>query len=681
MTTDQATLRARELVGRMTLEEVVSQLSTEAQAIPRLGLPMYGWWNEALHGVARAGAATVFPQAIGLAAMFDEERQKKVGEIIATEGRAKYNMYRAANERGCTRGVTYWSPNVNIFRDPRWGRGHETYGEDPFLTSRLGVAFVKGVQGDGKYLKGAACAKHFCVHSGPEPIRHEFNAVASKKDMAETYLPAFEALVKEAKVEAVMGAYNRVNGEACCGSSALLTDLLRKKWGFTGHVVSDCLAVQDMHLHHKVTNTDTESAALAIKSGCDINCGNMYKRLMLSWQEGLVTEEEIREACVHAMATRFRLGMFDDDCEYDQIPYSVNECPEHGKEALEDARRSMVLLKNDGILPIDPKKVNTVAVIGPNSDSVACLEGNYNGTASEYVTFVEGVRRVLGEDKRILHCRGCHLYKGESVSAEAVAMAKASDVVLLCLGLDATLEGEEGDAYNAFAGGDKVNLELPAVQQLLLRKIVETGKPVVVLLAAGSALNVNLGNAVLDTWYPGQSGGLAAAEIVFGKVSPSGKLPLTFYEKIEDCPPFTDYSMKERTYRYFTGKPRYPFGYGMSYAEFEYSDAKLEGDLISAAVKNVSAVEAEEVAQVYVRVKGSKWAPVNHSLCGFKRVHLKPGESCRVEIRVPERAFMVVNDDGEFVKDGTGYTFFIGGGQPDERTFELTGKKPLAIEI
>lgn len=679
MVIDEATRRARELVDKMTLEEVVTQMNQDAAAVERLGIPQYGWWNEALHGVARAGAATVFPQAIGLAAMFDTKRQKRVGEIIATEGRAKYNMFRKAGERFCNRGITYWSPNVNIFRDPRWGRGHETYGEDPFLTSRLGVAYVQGLQGDGKYLKGAACAKHFCVHSGPEPIRHSFNAVVSKKDMAETYLPAFEALVKEAHVESVMGAYNRVNGEPACGSKTLLTDLLREKWGFTGHVVSDCLAITDIHLNHKYTDNALESAALAIKSGCDLNCGNMYPKLLLSYEAGLVSEEEIRTACVHTMATRFRLGMFDSDCEYDSIPYSMNEAPEHGREALEDARRSMVLLKNDGILPLDPAKIKTVAVIGPNSNSVACLEGNYNGTASEYITFVQGVRKVLGDDARVLHCNGCHMYKETGISNEALAMAREADVVILCLGLDATLEGEEGDAFNAFAGGDKIDLELPASQKDLLEKMEQTGTPVVVLLSAGSAINVHGGRAVLDTWYPGQSGGLAAAEILFGKVSPSGRLPLTFYEDISDCPPFTDYDMTNRTYRYFTGTPRYPFGYGLSYAAFDYSDAVYADGCVTVNVTNTSDRDAEEVVQVYVK-NASPFAPLNPVLCGFERIAVPAGKTVRVKVALGDRTFMVVNDEGEFIPGGDA-TLYVGGCQPDARSAELTGNRPIEISI
>lgn len=681
MAVDIFAQRARELVDKMTLEEVATQMWQDAVAIERLDLPAYGWWNESLHGVARSGAATVFPQAIGLAAMFDEDRQKRIGEIIATEGRAKFNMYKAAGLRdGGNKGVTYWAPNINIFRDPRWGRGHETYGEDPYLTSRLGVAYVKGIQGDGKYLKGAACAKHFCVHSGPEPIRHSFDAVVNKKDMNETYLPAFEALVKEAHVESVMGAYNRVNGVPACASKELLVDLLRDKWGFTGHVVSDCLAITDIHLNHKYTDTDLESAAVACKNGCDLNCGNMFRKLALAVQAGLITEEEVRTACAHAMATRFRLGMFDDDCEYDKIPYDVNECPEHRKEALEASRRSMVLLKNDGILPLDPKKIKTVAVIGPNSNSQICLEGNYNGTASEYITFVEGVRKVLGDDVTVLHTRGCHIYQENTVSAESIAMAKAADVVILCLGLDSTLEGEEGDAFNAFAGGDKVDLELPPVQKELLAKIEATGTPVVVLLAAGSAINVPGGRAVLDTWYPGQSGGQAAAEILFGKVSPSGKLPLTFYEDIKDCPDFKDYSMKERTYRYFTGTPRYPFGFGLSYANFEYGDTAYDNGFVTVNVKNTSGMDADEVVQVYCR-NDSEFAPVNPVLVGFKRVFVKAGKTVRVTVKLSERAFKVVNNDGEWVEAGGESVLYVGGSQPDKRSVELLGKAPLEIKV
>jgi len=575
--------QAQSIVSQMTLEEKASQLRYDAPAIPRLGIPAYNWWNEVLHGVARAGTATVFPQAIGLAAMFDTEGLHEIAEIIAIEGRAKYNAQSAHGDRDIYKGLTFWSPNINIFRDPRWGRGHETYGEDPYLTARLGVAFVKGIQGDGKYLKGAACAKHFAVHSGPEALRHQFDAVASPKDMRETYLPAFEALVKEARVEAVMGAYNRVNGEPACGSKTLLKDILRDEWGFEGYVVSDCWAIRDFHTNHHVTDTAPESAALALKNGCDLNCGNTYLHMMQAYQEGLVTQDQITLAATRLMATRYRLGLFDENCKYNAISYLENDTDVSNQKALEAAQKSMVLLKNDGLLPLDISRLSTVAVIGPNADSQACLEGNYSGSSSRYVTFLNGIRAALKGKARVLYSQGCHLHKDRMSNlslpddrlAEAVTVAEQADVVILCLGLDATIEGEEGDTGNQYFSGDKTDLELPLSQRRLLESVLKTGKPIVTLVAAGSALRVEDGNAILYAWYPGQAGGTAAADILFGKVSPSGRLPLTFYRSVEDLPDFTDYAMAGRTYRYFTGTPLYPFGYGLSYTRFVYEKAVL----------------------------------------------------------------------------------------------------------
>jgi len=620
---EAARARARELVARMALEEKASQLRYDAPAIPRLGIPAYNWWNEALHGVARAGTATVFPQAIGLAAIFDEGFQKRVAEAIAGEGRAKYNMRVRRGDRGIYKGLTFWSPNVNIFRDPRWGRGHETYGEDPYLTSRLGVAFVKGLQGEGAHLKAAACAKHFAVHSGPEALRHEFDARPSEKDLRETYLPAFEALVKEAEVEAVMGAYNRVNGEPACGSKRLLVDILRGEWGFQGHVVSDCWAIRDFHTHHMVTSTAPESAALALQMGCDLNCGVTYLHLLQAHQDGLVTEEQITTACERLMTTRFLLGILGGGSEYDAIGYEPCDSGENAELALEAALRSMVLLKNDGVLPLDLKMLKTVAVIGPNADSVPALEGNYSGTSSRYVTFLEGIREACeAEGVRVLYAEGCHLFRDrvQPLAApddrlqEAVACAEAADAVFLCVGLDATLEGEEGDAGNAFASGDKTSLELPESQRRLIEEVVKAGKPVVTVVAAGSSVRVEEGDAILLAWYPGQAGGRALSDIAFGKVSPSGKLPVTFYRTLSDLPPFEDYSMAGRTYRYFRGEPLYPFGYGLTYSRFELSEPRFEGEKLSITVRNAGDRDAEEVVQVYVQPLECPFAPPNPSL-------------------------------------------------------------------
>ena len=480
----EARVLAERLVAQMTLEEKASQLRYNAPAIERLGIPEYNWWNEALHGVARAGTATVFPQAIGLAAVFDEAFHQKIADTVATEARAKYNAQRAHGDRDIYKGLTFWSPNINIFRDPRWGRGHETLGEDPYLTSRMGTAYIKGLQGDGEYMKTAACAKHFCVHSGPEAIRHEFDAVATPKDMEETYLPAFESAVREGHVEAVMGAYNRVNGEPACGSKTLLTDILRDKWGFEGHVTSDCWAIMDFHMYHHVTDTAPESAALALKSGCDLNCGEVYLHLLEALQEGLITEDDITEAAVRLFTTRYLLGMFADDCAWDAIGYEQNDTDEHDALAQAAAEKSMVLLKNDGILPLDPEKIHSVAVIGPNAESIRALIGNYHGTSSRYVTLLDGIRSYCREHGiRVFYSEGCPLVndKAEGLAkqddrfSEAVACAEMADVVIACVGLDETLEGEQGDASNYSASGDKISLELPEPQVRLMEILEKTG--------------------------------------------------------------------------------------------------------------------------------------------------------------------------------------------------------------
>ncbi len=681
--------QAQNIVSQMTLEEKASQLRYVAPAIPRLGISAYNWWNEALHGVARAGTATVFPQAIGLAAMFDTEGLQEIASIIATEGRAKFNAQSVHGDRDIYKGLTFWSPNINIFRDPRWGRGHETYGEDPYLTARLGVAFVKGLQGNGKYLRGAACAKHFAVHSGPEALRHKFDAVASPKDMRETYLPAFEALVKEAKVEAVMGAYNRVNGEPACGSKTLLKDILRDEWGFEGHVVSDCWAIRDFHTQHHVTDTAPESAALAIKNGCDLNCGNTYLHLMQAYQEGLVTEDQITLAAARLMATRIKLGLFDEDCEFDTISYLECDTDAHDQKALEAAHRSMVLLKNDGLLPLDLNKLSTVAVIGPNADSQACLEGNYNGTSSRYVTFLEGIRTACKGKTRVLYSQGCHLHKDRMSGlsqpddrlAEAVAVTEQADVVILCLGLDATIEGEEGDTGNQYFSGDKNDLELPLSQRKLLEAVLKTGKPVVTLVAAGSALRVEEGNAILYAWYPGQAGGTAAADILTGKVSPSGRLPLTFYRSVTELPEFTDYSMKDRTYRYFKGTPLYPFGYGLSYTRFVYEKADLHGDVLSVTLRNAGDMDGDEVVQVYIHAVDSAYKTPNPKLCAFKRVHLKAGETKTVSLQLSDDAFDVIDEYGGKVTGGSQFSLTAGGCQPDRKSINLLGSSPVRTQI
>lgn len=699
ITHEEALERAREIVGKMTLQEKAEQLTYNAAANERLNIPRYNWWNEGLHGVARAGTATVFPQAIGLAAIFDDEFLEKVAEVVSTEARSKYNEFSKNDDRDIYKGITLWSPNVNIFRDPRWGRGQETYGEDPYLTSRLGVAFVKGLQGEGKYLKTAACAKHFAVHSGPEGVRHEFNAVTNNKDLYETYLPAFEACVKEADVESVMGAYNRTNGEPCCGSKTLLVDILRGKWSFKGHVVSDCWAIVDFHMNHKVTSTATQSAALAIKNGCDLNCGNVYLQMMLAYKEGLVSEEDITRATERLMATRIRLGMFNDDCEYDEITYEVNDCKEHNKLSLEAARKSMVLLKNDGILPLDKSKIKSIAVIGPNADSKIMLSGNYYGTASKYTTILEGIHDEVGEDVRVYYSEGCHLYKdkvgGLSLPndrlSEAISVAKRADVAILCLGLDSTIEGEQGDTGNSEAAGDKSDLNLPGKQQELLESVIATGTPVIVVLGTGSALTLNDADekcaAILNAWYPGSHGGKAVAEILFGKVSPSGKLPVTFYKGTENLPDFEDYSMENRTYRYMKEESLYSFGYGLTYSNVEISNLKVNNSTgiydidISVDIKNIGDYDIEEVVQCYIKDLESKYAVKNCSLASFKRVSLKVGEVKIVKLRLNKKAFEVVDYDGERIIDSKRFKLFVGVSQPDIRSVELLKISPIEHEL
>ena len=690
--------RAEDLVSRMTVEEKASQLRFRAPAIPRLGVPEYNWWNEALHGVARAGAATVFPQAIGLAAIFDDQYLKEVAEIISTEARAKYNENIRKNDRKIYKGLTFWSPNVNIFRDPRWGRGHETYGEDPYLTSRLGVAFVKGLQGEGKHMKAAACAKHFAVHSGPENLRHEFNAKVSKKDLYETYLPAFEACVKEGKVESVMGAYNRTLDEPCCGSKLLIEDILRGKWHFKGHFVSDCGAIQDFHTHHMVTKTAPESAALALQHGCDVNCGEMYHHLMQALDDGLITEEQITASAVRLMTTRMKLGMFDSDCEYDKIPYEVNDSKEHNLKSLDAARKSMVLLKNNGVLPLDKDNVKTIAVIGPNADNQVMLEGNYSGKASRYVTILEGIQNAVNEDTRVYYTKGCHLYldmvedQTRDFFEEAVSMAERSDAVVLCLGLDSTIEGEEGDPHNPYAAGDKKDLNLPGLQQELLEIVTKVGKPTILVLGTGSAMAVTWADehcdAVLQAWYPGSQGGTAVADLLFGAVSPSGKLPVTFYKDTADLPEFTDYAMKNRTYRYFTGEPLYPFGYGLTYSKVEVSDLKAPEQIqageavpVTVTLKNSGDYAVEEVVQIYVKDLESPYAVINHSLAAFQRIALAPGESKTVTLSVSPSSLEAVDEEGCRRLDSERFTLWAGISQPDQRSEALTGQKPLRFTL
>ena len=683
--------RAEDLADKMTFEEQVPQLSYGAPAVERLGVPAYNWWNEGLHGVARSGTATMFPQAIGLAAMFDDKLLGKVAKIIATEARAKYNASSKKGDRDIYKGLTLWSPNINIFRDPRWGRGHETYGEDPYLTTKLGVSFVKNLQGDGKYMLAAGCAKHFAAHSGPEALRHEFNTIASKKDLAETYLPAFEALVKEAKVEGVMGAYTRLNGDPTCASPFLMGKL--KEWGFDGYFVSDCWAIRDFHESHRVTKTPTESAAKALNAGCDLNCGNTYVHLLAAEKEGLVSKETIRNAVVRLMRTRMRLGLFEEHTEFDDIPYDVVACDEHRKVSLECAEKSMVLLKNNGMLPLKKESLKSIAVIGPNSDSIDALRGNYYGTSAAPKTFLEGIREEAGSDIRVYYAEGASLDKdriqplaqAEDGIAEALILGEMADAIVLCVGLDATLEGEQGDTGNAFDSGDKRDLLLPEGQRVLIEKVLALGKPTVVVLAAGSSINplADKADALIQAWYPGELGGTALANILFGKVSPSGKLPLTFYESIDKIPDFADYSMKGRTYRYTRENILYPFGYGLTYSKIEVTDCvydPAEG-IATVSVQNKGDVDTEDVVQLYIRNTTSAFANPYPRLCGFKRVAIPAGGETMVQIKIDDSAFDVVNDEGEVIRDGNTFDLFAGVSQPDEKSKELTGSSCIRVSV
>jgi beta-glucosidase len=827
--TDQ---RVDDLVARMTLEEKVGQMMNAAPAIPRLGVPEYNWWNECLHGVARAGLATVFPQAIGLGAAWDEDMQFRMSDAISDEARAKHHDFVRKGHRLIYQGLTFWSPNINIFRDPRWGRGQETYGEDPYLTGRLAVQFIKGLQGDDpKYFKTIATVKHFAVHSGPEPERHFFDAQADERDFRETYLPQFEMGIKEGKAYSVMCAYNRYHGEACCGSSRLLTTILRNEWKFKGYVVSDCGAIDDIYQRHKIVATPEEAGSLAVKAGCDLECATTYAHLVDAVRKNIITEKEIDVAVKRLFTARFRLGMFDppEKVKYTKIPYSVVDSREHRQLALEAARKSIVLLKNqDNLLPLK-KDLKTLAVIGPNADQWQMLLGNYNGLPSKAVTPLEGIREKTGNGTRILYAPGCELAEGlpnfervpaaalshgaekglqadyynnrefsgailfsaveaqlddnwnedaprkdmndddfgvkyngditpdqtglyqlgiittckvklylddslvaftsyhfrdeyndprlrksnsirleagkkyklrveagesygdarvqlvwsrqgtntrEELRQEALAAARQADAVVLCMGLSARLEGEEMDVnIDGFKGGDRTNLDLPKVQEDLIREIAALGKPVVLVLLNGSALSINWEDqhipAILEAWYPGQAAGQAIADVLFGDYNPAGRLPLTFYKDVKDLPAFGDYTMAGRTYRYFKGEPLYPFGYGLSYTRFQYSNLQIaktarSGDTVRVTVnvKNTGGREGDEVAQLYVSDKNAPVPVPIRSLRGFKRIHLRPGEEKTLHFAIAPDAFTVIDDKMQKVALPGQFDIAIGGGQP-----------------
>jgi beta-glucosidase len=680
--------RVADLVSRMTLDEKITQMRYTAPAIERLGIPEYNWWNECLHGVGRAGIATVFPQAIGLAAMWDADLMAEVAEAISEEARAIHHEAVRNGNRGQYFGLTFWTPNINIFRDPRWGRGQETYGEDPYLTARLGVVFVRGLQGSNPtYLKIAACAKHFAVHSGPENERHTFDAVVSERDLWDTYLPAFEALVREADVESVMGAYNRTNGEPCCASPRLLRDILRNTWGFTGHVVSDCWALDDIHLHHKVAGTAAESSALAVNAGCDLECGCTFDALPEAVQRGLVSEETINASVSRLMATRIKLGMFDpeDRVPYASIPHSANDSVKHRALAIRAAQKSIVLLKNDNLLPLAPA-LKHIAVIGPNADEPSVLLGNYNGTPSRSVTPLQGIRARMPEAE-VLYAKGSPVIQDDTSGYEdALRIAARADVVIFVGGLSQALEGEEGQHESVPEGevsqGDRVHIELPRVQEELLKQLHALNKPVVLVLLNGSAVAVPWADAnipaILTAWYPGEEGGTALADVLFGDYNPGGRLPVTFYRATADLPDFRDYSMANRTYRYFNGEVLYPFGYGLSYTTFAYSNLQVSAETfrdepitVRVDVQNTGSRAGDEVVQLYIRDVDTSIPVAAHTLQGFTRVHLAPGEVRTVSFTLHPHQFTMVNEAGQRVIEPGEFRIYVGGGQPDRGTLHI----------
>lgn len=642
--------RIDDLLKRLTLEEKISLLGYRSRAVPRLNIPAYNWWNEALHGVARAGKATVFPQAIALAATFNDSLMERVADVISTEARAKYNLSTARDRRLQYMGLTFWSPNINIFRDPRWGRGQETYGEDPFLTATMGVAFVKGMQGNNPaYLKTAACAKHFAVHSGPEAGRHSFNAVVDEKDLRETYLYAFKKLV-DAGVESVMCAYNRLNDQPCCINDVLLQKILRKEWGFKGHLVTDCWALEDIWRSHKVKDNSVEVAAAALKAGVNLDCSNMLQDdLLKAHQQKLVTEAEIDAALAGILRTQFKLGFYD---EKSRNPYSALgaesvHAPDHVTIARIAAQQSMVLLKNDkGLLPITTDRYKSMVVLGPNAAALDPLMANYHGVSGNMVTFAEGIAEAAGPATAVQYDQGSDF--ADTAHFGGLWAAGESDLAIAVVGLTPVYEGEEGDAFLAANGGDKLSLDLPAAHLRFLKELRKKGKPVVVVVTAGSAVDIAAiepyADAVVLAWYPGEQGGNALADILFGNVSPSGRLPVTFYKSLKDLPPYDSYATNNRTYRYFSGPVQYPFGYGLTYTSFVYQWAQKPAKIssrtdtlrFSVALKNTGSMNGGEVVQAYIQYPSMERMPLRE-LKGFKRVDVNKGGEAVVRFAIPVR--------------------------------------------
>ena len=681
-------VRVRDLLRRMTLEEKVSQMMNGSPAIDRLGIPAYNWWSEGLHGVARTGKhATVFPQAIGNAATFDQPNLQRMATMISTEARAIHHQYEREGKRDIYEGLTFWSPNINIFRDPRWGRGQETYGEDPYLTGQMGTALVKGFQGDDPtYLKITACAKHFAVHSGPESTRHSFDVRPSDYDLYDTYLPAFRTLVVDAKVASVMCAYNAIEGQPCCGSDLLMTDILYNKWKFRGYVTSDCGAIDDFYEKsypsHQFSPNAASAASDAVIHGTDVECGGSYHSLVAAVQSGLLPESKIDTSVFHLLEIRFRLGMFDPPAlvKYAQIPMTEVQSPEHQAQALLMARESIVLLKNEHhFLPLDARHIRTIAVLGPNADDSTVVLGNYNGFPDHTVTVLEGIRQKLPAGANVYYEKGVDYVKG-SASADVdavVGRVKDADVIVFVGGISPRLEGEEmrDVQLDGFSGGDRTSIALPAVQTKLMQALYATGKPVIFVMMTGSAISTEWESAhlpaILDAWYGGEAAGTAVADVLFGDYNPGGRLPVTFYRSVDQLPSFSDYSMEGRTYRYFKGDPLYPFGYGLSYTSFAYSQLSLPVDIsagtevpVTVTVQNTGGREGDEVVQLYVRHTGYMGRAPLHALAGFARVHLMPGEKKTVQLVLSPRALSLVDATGHRSEKAGKVEIFMGGGQP-----------------
>ncbi len=681
--------RVNDLVSQMTLAEKISQMSSQSPAIPRLGIPQYNWWNEALHGVGRAGIATVFPQAIGLASTWNSNLIYQMAEAISDEGRAKHHQAIRQGIRDLYTGLTFWSPNINIFRDPRWGRGQETYGEDPHLTARLAVKFIQGLQGqDANYLKTVATPKHFAVHSGPENERHSFNAVISPSDLHMTYLPAFKACIIEGQASSIMGAYNRLNGEACCASPTLLQKILRDDWKFAGYVVSDCGAIDDIYLHHKVVKSAVAAAALAVKNGCDLECGCPcnYSLLDKAVQQGLLTESDINRSVKRLFKARFQLGMFDppEHLSYAQIPFSVVASPKHRELALETARQSLVLLKNeDNLLPLNKNTLESVAIIGPNAAETMVLTGNYMGTPAAPVSVLAGIQAMVSPKTKVYYARGCEISgSAKDGFAEAIEIAKKSQVAIVVMGLSQQLEGEEGQEEGnppgVYSLGDRQGLDLPIIQEQLLESIYATETPTILVLLNGSPLSINWADAnipaILEAWYPGQAGGTAVAEAIFGLTNPGGRLPVTFYRSVADLPPFEDYSMANRTYRYFPGQPLYAFGFGLSYTTFSYHNLQItparvklgEAVTVQVEIENSGRYAGDEVVQLYLKdVVASSAVPL-WQLQGFIRTRLAIGERQRVKFTLTPEQMSFVNENGTWVLEPGEFKVWVGGQQPQQ---------------